>query len=1667
MRRGILHREVSFLVMLCMLFTQLMVAVPTKANASVNTDNVATTADLFKEKTTINGQYYEIYRIPGIVVTYDGTLIAYCEARKTGSDWADIDILMVRSTDSGQTWSAPVKLVDGVSTQNTMNNPVMIAERDSNTVHLLYSKEYAETFHLKSTDGGLTWTHPSNSASAEPADITDAFRESAYDWRVIAVGPGHGIQLDNGRLLASVWMANGGAAAPTAHSPSVVSTIYSDDRGASWHIGDIVAADSPALSNPNESTLVQLADGRVMINMRNNDAGNRRAVSISPDGISHWSTPVYDEELIDPLCFGSIVRYSEAGEEGAAGDKSRMLFVNANSETARENLTLRMSEDEGETWTYSRLLQLGGAAYSDIAVGPDKSIYVFYEREPYKYLTIKKFGLDWLTSPPPMAQLNHLSIAGADLAPSFISEVYSYDVRVDASSTSINLTPAAFPNSSSTITINGAPAVSGLPFQVPIPGESAEINVTVTSGGQSNTYKLRAAKKRLVTNWRFEKSAITGGIHDSSGFGNSAVKAFRGIEYEQGYIGKALKFDDSPTGTTIQEKELLDMTGIEVTKFGTGDFSVSSWVYADQALLTSGQQNMIFWYGRNVSDVSQFWVRTKQAAPGVANLEFSTGNKPNGSGSEVNASTSDAPIRAGVWHHIVTQRKNGVMEIYVDGVRKVRKGSTPLDISRGPETNLYIGRAKSGDRGWKGKLDEIRMYNYGLSPSEILVLAGRAPVNTIELEAKMAEAKGLEESDHPAHGWADLQAALASADALLDSDGISQTGVDQAKSELQAIMSDLVNYESTISHTVSVSANPAFGGRAAGGGEYLQGASVTVSAAAETGYQFVSWMHNGTKVNDNPTYTFTLGTEAVNLVAKFVKIGLVGSWKLERSNSESLYDSSAAASITAVVYGASYAPGYIGKSLQFNDPTDYVDITGADPGSRFGTGDFTVTTWVYANQLDGQRFLFWYGLHSNPVSQWWARTSGDAVQFNTGFNGAESTIWTPNAAIRTGQWTHLAFQRKQGKLYIYVNGVEKANKDSSSFDVSNGNHLLRLGKAGSGAERPWNGKMDEIRLYNYGLSAQDIQELASKQPVNTAELEDKMEEARGLTEANYTSHSWGSLQTALTGANEELDNDGITQAGVDQAKANVQAAIAELVRLNSGGSEDNQQTTELPPVNSTEPKPQVEDIVANAAAALAKLGSESSAAEKSKAVSQASQLVDEAARAIENMSDPLEAVSKTLELIKSASAIIKSAEASGIDIIEITEALLRAAKVAIQKAAVEDVTAVITNNKSSIVLDESAVPVLAIKLGFIKEKVDEMNQELAAAHADVKVHSVLEIKTAAIAGVTETEAKLAAGLIAQAEELAIDRIAIETGVARIAFAPEIFRSESNEAVSLSVKALDADELLAEIKSAADGNTVYDFSAAIGGKRLSSFGTPMEITLPYTLKPGEEPDQITVFFIADNGNLENMAGTYDEAAGTVTFTTSHFSYYTAKANAKAFGDIYGFAWAKGPIEAMAAKGIIVGMSGVTFQPSGNVTRAQFAALLVRALKLKNSSAVSSFHDVKPNDWFYTEVSSAVHAGLIEGRGGGTFDPDAYISRQEMSVMIGRVLVHQLGKNAAVSHKYTERFHDAAEISEYAREFVSLSVKYQLLQGVNEMTFAPLSLSTRAEAAVILSRLLTIR
>jgi sialidase-1 len=194
----------------------------------------------------------------------------------------------------------------------------------------------------------------------------------------------------------------------------VVATIYSDDSGKTWRRGANVANETDPLTDPSETVVVELTDGRVMLNMRNDSKANRRAVAFSPDGATRWTRPVFDEQLKEPICMASLCRLSEKDKQ----DRDRLLFANPDNllrgsrEGApgtmrdRKNLTVKLSYDEGKTWPVARVLEPLTSGYSDLAVGPDGTIYCLYERGSTdgrdhfatKTLTLARFNLEWLSS---------------------------------------------------------------------------------------------------------------------------------------------------------------------------------------------------------------------------------------------------------------------------------------------------------------------------------------------------------------------------------------------------------------------------------------------------------------------------------------------------------------------------------------------------------------------------------------------------------------------------------------------------------------------------------------------------------------------------------------------------------------------------------------------------------------------------------------------------------------------------------------------------------------------------------------------------------------------------------------------------------------------------------------------------------------------------------------------------------------------------------------------------------------------------------------------------------------------------------------------------------------------------------------------------------------------
>lgn len=336
-------------------------------------------------------------RIPGLVLTARGCLLAYFEMRDGSGDWSAHGIGLMRSEDGGDTWE-PFRAIAMSQHGETVNNPVMIACRNGD-VHFLWQMDYGRCFHQISKDDGHSFSDP-----VEITQYVYGFRDQ-YPWKVMALGPGHGIELEDGRLLLSVWMANGKDV--RAHSPSVAATLLSADSGGSWIPGKIIP-DGGGVINPNEACLFQKSDGTVVINIRHMGDTFYRAVARSDDAHS-FSEPVFDTALPDPICFGSICKLQNPQAHLSRG----VVFSNCANFPCKENnfshartlLTLRLSADDGETWSYARLLDKY-AGYSDVAVSQDGNwIYCLYEQETentaqlgFHRLVFVKVPFSWLTA---------------------------------------------------------------------------------------------------------------------------------------------------------------------------------------------------------------------------------------------------------------------------------------------------------------------------------------------------------------------------------------------------------------------------------------------------------------------------------------------------------------------------------------------------------------------------------------------------------------------------------------------------------------------------------------------------------------------------------------------------------------------------------------------------------------------------------------------------------------------------------------------------------------------------------------------------------------------------------------------------------------------------------------------------------------------------------------------------------------------------------------------------------------------------------------------------------------------------------------------------------------------------------------------------------------------
>ncbi|MEW6753816.1 MAG: exo-alpha-sialidase [Candidatus Latescibacterota bacterium] len=322
-----------------------------------------------------------IYRIPALLATPSGVLLAFCEARQR-DDTDPLDLVLKRSVPADKmlqgvngvvwpndrTWGRMQVVVPGDG--DAVTNPCPLLDRARGTVFLCCCRAVGglganldrvsgPLLVLSSADDGVTWSAP-----------VEISAQVGY----FLPGPGVGTQLASGRLVIPGY---------DEHAAKV---IYSDDHGRTWRAGQ-------HLQTPgNESQAVELEDGVLALNVRTAGA---RHVALSRDGGETWFAERREEALPDPSCMAAIVRYWSARD-----GRSRLLFANPATPASRTQLTVKLSYDEGRTWPVARMITAGPAAYSSLAVLGDGTIGLLYETgdvHPYERIRFARFSLEWLT----------------------------------------------------------------------------------------------------------------------------------------------------------------------------------------------------------------------------------------------------------------------------------------------------------------------------------------------------------------------------------------------------------------------------------------------------------------------------------------------------------------------------------------------------------------------------------------------------------------------------------------------------------------------------------------------------------------------------------------------------------------------------------------------------------------------------------------------------------------------------------------------------------------------------------------------------------------------------------------------------------------------------------------------------------------------------------------------------------------------------------------------------------------------------------------------------------------------------------------------------------------------------------------------------------------------
>ncbi len=373
-------------------------------------------SNCFSQESTVfigGAEGHKIYRIPAIISLPNQDLLAFAEGRVNGgADFGDVNLVLKRSRDQGKTWSDLKMLVDYDSLQAGNPAPVVDMfdpEYPNGVVYLFFNTgnnhEYdirmnrgvREVWMMKSFDLGENWGKPVNITKQAHRPNNPTFNPEykfPEDWRHYANTPGHAFQFQEGKFKGRIFVAaNHSKGDPQDNfSEYQAHGFFTDDHGQTFEISESV--DIPG---SNESIATELPNDRMIMSIRNQKGDIRqRILAFSSDGGQTWDEAEFEDELPDPVCQGSIVSLTDS--------KGRFTLVHSNNADTqnRNNLSLKLSYDEGKTWPKTILIdgirnpgKSAYTAYSDLVIIDRKEIGVIYEKNNYKEIVFKVLPLEF------------------------------------------------------------------------------------------------------------------------------------------------------------------------------------------------------------------------------------------------------------------------------------------------------------------------------------------------------------------------------------------------------------------------------------------------------------------------------------------------------------------------------------------------------------------------------------------------------------------------------------------------------------------------------------------------------------------------------------------------------------------------------------------------------------------------------------------------------------------------------------------------------------------------------------------------------------------------------------------------------------------------------------------------------------------------------------------------------------------------------------------------------------------------------------------------------------------------------------------------------------------------------------------------------------------------